>query len=427
MKLRLTYNFVKSEIEKNPDHYVLQSKEYINNHTKLKIKCLKCDIVFYQAWNHWQYGKHCPKCGYKKMAEKLRLDYQYVKSEVEKDSKYIFISKNYKNAHTHFRVKCVRCNFGFQVTWANWRGGCRCPKCAGNLKPTIEQVKLEIESTKEYILFSQEYVNNTSNLEIQHKKCGTKFLMSWNAWKSQNQRCPKCGMIKGHDKMRLSFTYVRSEIEKNSKYILLSDTYKNNLTNLKVRCLKCGGVFWTTYSNKTGCPTCAGNQKLTIEFIRSEIEKDSEYILFSNTYENNHTKLKIKCLICGAVFWKTWNHWKTGERCSKCLCLRSKSEIVVGNFIYPFWDCVFNDRCTVINPITNKYLELDFWFPELRKAIEYNGNWTHGEDFPYTKVKDSIKKEQCEKLGIELLIIWDSDFLKDKTQTYMRIFDFLEN
>lgn len=59
-----------------------------------------------------------------------------------------------------------------------------------------------------------------------------------------------------------------------------------------------------------------------------------------------------------------------------------------------------NDRNTIINPLTNNYLELDVYLPEKSKAIEFNGTYWHS-----LPNNDRIKKEQCRYNNIDLLVI----------------------
>ena len=76
------------------------------------------------------------------------------------------------------------------------------------------------------------------------------------------------------------------------------------------------------------------------------------------------------------------------------------------------------------NPETNKALELDFYDPVTKIAIEYNGqqHYTFPNGLHATRDKfidqiyrDSIKKELCEKNGIKLIIIpYTVDIIKKK-------------
>lgn len=73
---------------------------------------------------------------------------------------------------------------------------------------------------------------------------------------------------------------------------------------------------------------------------------------------------------------------------------------------FPLLEVVRNDRHMLSG------LELDFYFPSLRIAIEWNGPYHYRPirgDAVLAKIqtKDSNKKALCEKLGIELIVVKD--------------------
>ena len=80
MPKKLTYEEVKNYIELQG--YQLLSKEYINNHTKLKMICDKgheCEITF----GNFKQGKRCRTCAFEKISQDRKLNYNYVKEYIE--------------------------------------------------------------------------------------------------------------------------------------------------------------------------------------------------------------------------------------------------------------------------------------------------------------------------------------------------------
>lgn len=82
---------------------------------------------------------------------------------------------------------------------------------------------------------------------------------------------------------------------------------------------------------------------------------------------------------------------------------RSKNEIKIFEFI----------KSLGLNPIHNtrsiiKPYELDIYIPDLKIAIEYNGDYWHS----VRRVRHKIKLDACKEKGIKLIQIWESDFLK---------------
>lgn len=124
-----------------------------------------------------------------------------------------------------------------------------------------------------------------------------------------------------------------------------------------------------------------------------------------------------------------------GRRCVHCNTsgpeLAFRKEIEKLNY-----EVIFNDRKTLDG------LELDFYFPEINKAIEFNGDFWHCNydryDCNYFNkhkglyaselwVKDAIKRRKCKKNGIDLITIWDSYWQDYKEDTMNHIQTFLKD
>ena len=86
----------------------------------------------------------------------------------------------------------------------------------------------------------------------------------------------------------------------------------------------------------------------------------------------------------------------------------------------------------------DKYKEIDIYFPELKKGIEYNGSTWHEEGNPKNSFSKPIgyhkeKQEIFAKKGINILFIWDYEWFEDfpkrqviNEQTKQKIREFLE-
>lgn len=59
----------------------------------------------------------------------------------------------------------------------------------------------------------------------------------------------------------------------------------------------------------------------------------------------------------------------------------------------------------------------------LHKAIEFNGKYYHKKDD--VKKRDKIKKEQCKKKEIDLLIIEEKDWIIDRNRCLSKINRFI--
>ena len=84
--------------------------------------------------------------------------------------------------------------------------------------------------------------------------------------------------------VRLSFDFIKSEFERVG-YKLLSNTYMNAHQKLDYICPKGHNHNITLNNWRKGqrCAYCAGNGKLTIEFIKFEFERENYILLLDYT------------------------------------------------------------------------------------------------------------------------------------------------
>lgn len=120
---------------------------------------------------------------------------------------------------------------------------------------------------------------------------------------------------------KLTVDFIKSEIHKIAPgYHCLSDVYYNNRTKLRIQCDKNHEylVTWDKLKQGYRCSKCAGNQKLTIEFVKNEtIKLAPGYQCFSNFYVNNNTKLFMMC-DKNHKYKVRWQDFRNGDRCPEC-------------------------------------------------------------------------------------------------------------
>jgi len=282
-------------------------------------------------------------------------------------------------------------------------------------KLTYEHVKEYIENVEGYKLLSKSYINNNSKLLISH--LDHDFEMTFRAFDS-GQRCSACYGTPKH-----TYSYISKYIE-SFGYSLLSKNYFNNSTKLTIKCPKNHilemefKAFW----DGNRCAECFGNKKHTLDEIKDYI-KLKDYELLSDNYKNAFDKLLVKCPK-NHVYEVTWSNFKKGRKCPICRyqSLISKEEKEITNYVKSIYAgyIVENDRTQIINPKTGYFLELDVWMPEIKKAIEYNGEYWHNKKS--AKYKDTQKLIQCKQKGISLLVIDGSLWQKNKNFTMINNF-----
>lgn len=274
----------------------------------------------------------------------------------------------------------------------------------GKRKYTYEIVK-EYMSTFGYKLLSNKYNSCIDKLSIQCSK-GHKYESTFVNFK-KGKRCPYCSGNK------LNYGVVKDHIESQG-YKLLSKEYINTQTHLLVMCSE-GHTYEVTFNNfKRGkrCPVCAGNVKLTYDYISTYIERYN-YKLLSTEYINNRTPLKMKC-DKGHIFECSFDNFQKGNRCPKCKNTKGQIKIkgVLMNYKidfeeeYRFEDCKFK-----------RTLPFDFYLPDYNCCIEFDGlqhyvikEYFGGyEGFVDRKIRDTIKNIYCEKNNIKLVRIHYED------------------
>ncbi len=95
---------VKKIIKNNHCEYI--SGEYINNNSKLLLKC-ECGNEFYKDLNHFLRGQNrCPKCGNKELKKsKTKYSIDFVKETIKKDG-YEVIDNKYISCDAPILCKC---------------------------------------------------------------------------------------------------------------------------------------------------------------------------------------------------------------------------------------------------------------------------------------------------------------------------------
>lgn len=106
---------------------------------------------------------------------------------------------------------------------------------------------------------------------------------------------------------------------------------------------------------------------------------------------------------------------------------RSSYEVELSD-VFDSWglqdDYLVNDRTVIRNPDTDIPLELDFYFPKHKLAVEFNGIIWHNKENP---IRETKKTTLCEHQGILLVHIWEDEYLADKTSIIDNLKDLLFN
>jgi len=123
----------------------------------------------------------------------------------------------------------------------------------GGKRITIEFVKDQFEG-ENYQLLTKKYINNSQKLEYICSE-GHRYSISWCSWQN-GRRCYYCGINRGANKRKESIEFIRSEFEKEG-YKLLTTKYINCGQKLEYICPKGHkhSISWSAWKNQNQrCP-----------------------------------------------------------------------------------------------------------------------------------------------------------------------------
>jgi len=430
MKALTTEKFIKKAKVIHGDKYDYSVDNYINNRTKMKIRCKVHGVFEQNPYNHLS-GRGCPKCGIIRRCNKQKsnIDDFIKRATIIHSEKYDYSPTDYINALTKVEIRCKIHGIFEQTPNQHLRGN-GCPKCAiisisdklrSNKDDFIKKAK-EIHSDK-YDYSPTKYINALTKVEIRCKIHGI-FEQTPNQHLRGNG-CPKCAIITSSSKLKSNKEdfIEKAKIIHDDKYDYLLIDYINSKINIKIIC-KEHGVFEQTPGNHlsgNGCPKCANKirniDKLsnTKDFIKKSIFIHGDKYDYSPTkYINSLTKVDIICKEHGVFEQNLYNHL-SGNGCPKCNS--SKGEIKVAKYLsdnninyieqYKFNDCK-----------NKKPLPFDFYLPNHNMCIEYDGRQhfipikRFGGDkaLERTKKHDDIKSKYCTDNNIQLIRIHYEDY-----------------
>ncbi len=262
--------------------------------------------------------------------------------------------------------------------------------------------------------------NRKQKLEIKCKSCNHIYTQSFQVFdRKKSGLCPKCSILK------YSIGPKRWTLNKVNEYIqsygceLISEEYINSHEKLKIRC-KCGNIFekslvvFKADNSLHCCSKCSKSETSTHikekygqDVIDRINESGSEVLSDYNGYRN---LLRIRCK-CGNIFERKCDNTinRSDFYCSHCSSNISNLEKEVVNFVKSLNVIIVENTRKIINPY-----ELDIYIPEHNLAIEFNGLYWHSELQGKGSDYHLMKTELCEEKGIQLLHIFESEWLNKK-------------
>ncbi len=340
------------------DRYQYNCSEYINSQTKISVRCPIHGIFTQKPQDHMN-GRGCEKCGKLIWENKDNLEKRFnifaENANRIHNFRYKYILESYNGTHRKGDIICP-IHGKFTQLLTNHLSGSGCVKCSKesyrNKRTFTDKIFTEKAIEKHGNFYNYSLINYTDSQSKLEIICPIHGKFTQKANAHLNGAgCGKCGKIKKSN-------------NKSKNY----DWY--------AKCVKSHG---------------------------------NKYNYSMVDYVKNTSPVKIICHKHG-MFMQTLHSHIKGRGCPSCGVTNSDmenfvEEVLKDNSI----DYVKNDWSVLKN------LELDFYIPSMKIAIECNGNYWHSETSG-NKDKDYHldKTEKCLGVGIKLLHIFEDEYIEKR-------------
>ena len=194
---------------------------------KVEFKHLKCNKTFKMAFYNFLTGQGCPYC----FGNHHKTDFNKVKAEIEKDSRYKLLDKQYKNERTKLNILDTQTNTKLSLTYRDWLDGTRINRKVFN---SIEMANDINKFDNEYVSTDYSAKHAHDKLKIKHLTCGYEFEMQYNNFKN-GQRCPLCSIKNASGNISKAVKKIIKYLEDNNVKFELEKKFDDLKYNRKLR------------------------------------------------------------------------------------------------------------------------------------------------------------------------------------------------
>lgn len=218
------------------------------------------------------------------------------------------LSKHYVNAKSKMTWQCAM-GHKWDACYDHIRSGSWCHICNGGVRKTIEECHLLAKNIGGECL-STKYINQTKKLKWKCK-CGNIFYRNYKSVK-RGSWCQKCS-----NKTAITLEYCMDFARKRDGYCR-SKEYKNTKIHMLWEC-KFGHQWKSSFENiKSGCwcPNCNLKKKKTLKFC-IELAKKYDGFCLEKKYINLYSDMRWECKN-GHIFKSRLSNIQKGIWCPKC-------------------------------------------------------------------------------------------------------------
>lgn len=427
MTRKLTTQQFREKLKKTRGNSVILLSKYDGSTNPVMVRFMPCGHkrTINRPYNLLN-GSKCPICSRRqKTTEEFKQEvYDLVGNEYTVNSKY-------NNARTKINIIHNKC--GYKDWWvrpSDFLGGLRCPKCSNNTKKTQKKFEDDVKDLygDEYTVTGK-YVDSGTPVEIRHNVCGHRWSPTPNNFLAGHSHCTECRKLRLRKLRQLPHKEVLDRIKKlyNSTIQILNiDDYDNSQSILEYHCTVCGQnrkAIAGNLLNGHGCANCANQHRndgtrLNIQEVAKRIYDFSNgtYEYVSGDYEKNTSDIVVRHLECNQEFHTTWLKFSQGATpCPNCR--GSFGEQQIKGYLQ-LHKIRYYYGYLIPGLKAKRELHFDFWIPQYKVAIEYDGQqhfratdfagrgkeWAKRQ-FEKVQKHDQMKNVYCKEHGIKLIRI----------------------
>lgn len=238
------------------------------------------------------------------------IDGLFEANQIAKKRNWTCKATEYISSSTKMPFHCNICECNWKVSLNSIkdgpnRKGTGCPQCAGKIFDGLAEIK-QISKGRNWKCSATVYINSKTKISWHCNVCECDWEASLANVKGTKSNkgtgCPRCA---GHEK--LDGLTISHQIAKEKNWECRSAIYVNSQTPMPWHCnidgcdwKACLGSIKGTLKRKgSGCPRCAGTEKLDGLIEAQQIAASKIGECRATVYINNMTPMPFHCNICG--------------------------------------------------------------------------------------------------------------------------------
>ena len=350
-----------------------------------------------------------------------KLDKFIEKAQKRHGDKYNYSKVEYHGSKEKVCIICPKHGEFWQYPQDHVRGN-NCPLCANENRGSKQRLTKD-----EFIKKAQEIHGNKYDYsKVNYKNVNTKITIICPIHGEfeqigmnhiLGQGCPKCaGKGLNSDEIIEKFVSIHG-----NKYDYSKVVYNGMYNKVVIICPE-HGEFKQTPSKHLigqGCRKCGRMVKLTQNmFIKKAIDiHKGKYDYSKVEHKTSHDKITIICPKHGEFEQLPYDHLQ-GYGCPSCSNTFSIGEMEIYQYLCDRMgkeNIILHDR----NILNGK--EIDIFIPKLKIGIGYNGLYWHSEANSKGKLYHINKLNECNNKGINLIQIFEDEYLLNKELVLKKI------